>query len=134
MNLGNYTIQIILYILGSVGFGSLVTMIANRGKNSAEAQKILAEAKKASAESQNVVTDMYGKLFDDLQQRLTQQQDQINSMQQREIEYLKIINQHHDEKKALIEKHALIEAELKHQIKALETKLSNRITKIENNG
>jgi hypothetical protein len=117
--------QTILTLLGGAGFGSIIVGFFARGKTKAETAKLIAESYGEALENLRDQIKFQGEL-------ITSQASQITTMQQRELELLKLIGQHHEEKKALIEKHTLIEAELRGQIKALENKLANRLTKIEN--
>lgn len=108
MKIEAYTIQVILSIMGSVGFGSFITWVSNKNKN--------------KAETQNLIGKTYGDLIDDLRAQVKYQGDQIKVMQERELELIKIITGHQE-----------VERELRLQIKSLESKLSLRITKIEDN-
>lgn len=118
--------ETLLALLGTAGFSSLVTWFTTKGRNKADTASIMADA--------------YGKLVDDLREQVkflgeqyNSQAKEISTMKDREMEFLKIINKHHDEKVALIEKHTNIETELRAQIKTLEAKIEKRINKIENN-
>jgi len=106
MKIEAYTITILVAVLGSSVITAIIVWIANKGKT--------------QAETQNIIADTYGKMFDDLKDQIKYQGDQIGALQQRELEYLKIIHGHQE-----------TERELRKQIAALENKLSLRITKIE---
>lgn len=117
--------ETLLAIIGTAGFTSLITGFFAKGKTNAETAKLMA--------------DTYGSIIEDLRtqlnfqgEQLKQQASQLTLMQEREMKFLNIIDQHHKEKKELIEKHALIETELKGQIKQLKTELDKWINKIEN--
>lgn len=100
MNLiGQYMIQLTAIILGSAGLGSLLMYYSNKNK--------------LKAETNNLIAKTYGELIDDLRKTVEYQGNQIKSMQEREVELLKIINSHNQTEK-----------DLRCQIKALETKLS----------
>ncbi|RQO79122.1 hypothetical protein DBR40_05225 [Pedobacter sp. KBW01] len=107
------TAQVFLGIFGGGSIGVLFTLIATRGKTKAEAGNI-------HANTDNIIADTYGKLLDEVRETVKFQGEQIKASQEREVEYLKIINGHQE-----------TERELRGQIKALEIKLSLRITKIE---
>jgi len=113
MKIEAYTITILVSMLGSSVISALIVWIANRGKTKAEVKNI-------AAETSNVIAETYGRMFEDLKDQIKYQGDQIKALQQRELEYLKIIHGHQE-----------TERELRAQIKALEIKLSLRITKIE---
>lgn len=115
----------LLAILGTAGFSSIITFLSTKGKTKAETAKLIAETYGDALENLREQMKFQGEL-------ISSQANQITTMQQRELELLKLIGQHHEEKKALIEKHTQIEAELRGQIKALENKLGTRINKIEN--
>jgi hypothetical protein len=102
----NYTLLIICAIISSAGFGSLVTWIFNRGHT--------------KAQTENLIGKTYGELLDDLRNQVKYQGDQIQALQARELEYLKIINGHQE-----------TERELRKQITALETKLNKRFNNLE---
>lgn len=108
----------LIAILGTAGVTTLIAGFLSKGKN--------------KAETTNIFADAYGKLIDELRQQVKFHGEQITIMQEREKDYIKIIRQHHEEKKALIERHTLIETELKGKIKELENKLADRIDKLEN--
>lgn len=96
--IGQYMIQLTAVILGSAGLGSLLMYYSNKNK--------------LKAETNNLIAKTYGELIDDLRKTVEYQGNQIKSMQEREVELLKIINTHNE-----------IEKELRAQIKALENKL-----------
>jgi len=113
MNLQEYTFQIISVVLGSAALGSLITVFANRGKTKAEAENV-------KAETNNLIIEGYKELLDDLRKTVHHQGDQLKVMLEREVELMKIINGQQQ-----------TEREHRQQIKALETKLAKRISKLE---
>lgn len=104
--MNNGLFDLITLVIGSGATGSVITAFVNKGRNKAEAQNIIGQA--------------YGDLIDELRQSINFQGEQIKALQDREIQYLKIINGHQE-----------TERELRGQIKALETKLAKRINKLE---
>jgi|GEM_PF-3815060 len=104
--MNNPVFEIIAMVIGSGTTGGLITSFFNKGRNKAEAQSIIGQA--------------YGDLIDELRQSISFQGEQIKGLQEREVQYLKIINGHQE-----------IERELRQQIKSLETKLAKRIHKLE---
>lgn len=84
MQLQAYTINTIVTILCSVGFGSIVTFIINR--------------KRIKAETQLFNTEIYSTMLGDLRAQINMQGDQIKNqaeqilnLQKKESEYVKII-------------------------------------------
>lgn len=100
------TLAIIAGILGSGGFGALITSTFNR--------------KKINADAQDVIGKVYGDLIDDCRAQLKHQAGQIQTMQDREVEYLKIIREQQQ-----------TERDLRSQIRQLENKLNKRLDKLE---
>ena len=98
--------EMITLVIGSGVTGSFVTALLNKGRNKAETQNIIGQA--------------YGDLIDELRQSISFQGEQIKALQDREIQYLKIINGHQE-----------VERDLRAQIRSLETKLAKRINKLE---
>lgn len=99
-----YTLQILAAVFGTGGLTFLFMYHANKSK--------------LKAETNHLIGQTYGDLIDDMRETMKYQGEQIKSLQDREIEYLKIINAHRETEK-----------ELRTQIKALETKLSTYIKK-----
>lgn len=99
--MNNPVFEIIAMVIGSGTTGSLITAFVNKSKNKADAQSIIGQA--------------YGNLIDELRQSISFQGEQIKGLQEREVQYLKIINAHQD-----------VERELRHQIKTLEITLAIR--------
>jgi hypothetical protein len=93
-------------VIGSGSISSLVTAFLNKGKY--------------KAENQGIMGKVYGDLIDDCRAQLNHQANQIAALQNREVEYMKIISGHQE-----------IEKELRLQIKSLETRLGNRIKNLE---
>lgn len=106
MKIESYTLNIIISLITGGTFSAIILYFSNRGK--------------IKAETENVIGKTYGELIDDLRAQVSYHGDQIRASQEREVQYLKIINGHQE-----------TERELRKQITALETKLSLRITKIE---
>jgi hypothetical protein len=102
----NSTFELISLIIGSGATGSLIVALLNKGKT--------------RAETQNIISNTYGDLIDELRQSIKYQGDQIKALQDRELQYLKIISGHQQ-----------TEWELKQQIKSLEVKLETRMGKLE---
>lgn len=117
--------ETLLAILGTAGTTTFIANLFSKEKTKAETAKLIAEATSEALENLRVQIKFQG-------DQIATQAGQLTIMQEKEKELLKIIGQHHEEKKALIEKHSMIEAELRGQIKDLENKLANRLTKIEN--
>ena len=104
--MNNPMFEVFAMVIGSGTTGGLITAFVNKGRNKAETQTIIGQA--------------YGSLIDELRQSISFQGEQIKALQDREVQYLKIINGHQE-----------IERELRLQIRELETKLANRIHKLE---
>jgi len=105
MKLETYTLNLIITIFCSFGFGAILTIVATR--------------KKTKAETQLFTTEMYSTMLGDLRAQITMlvsqidnQGKQILNLQTKESQYLKIINDH--QKK---------ERELTTRVKELESKL-----------
>ena len=106
MQLQIYTINIIVTILGSVGFGSVVTFIINR--------------KKIKAETQLFNTEIYSTMLGDLRAQINMQGDQIKNqaeqilnLQKKEGEYVKIIKNNQMREREYIIKIKSLEKALK---------------------
>lgn len=112
-------------ILGSASVSSVITFLSTKGKTKAETAKLIAESYGEALENLRSQIKFQGDL-------IASQAQQMTAMQEKEKELLKIIGQHHEEKKALIDKHSKIEEELKGKIKDLEIKLAYRMEKLEN--
>jgi vacuolar-type H+-ATPase subunit I/STV1 len=104
MKLETYTLNVIITILCSVGFGSILTIVANRKKTKAETE---------FAQSQTKLTDIevYSTMLGDLRNQINMQGDQIKNqasqilaLQTKESEYLKIINAHQRREKDLLKR------------------------------
>jgi len=107
------TLGVVAGLLGSGSLGAVITALFNRGKNKVELQRTVGE--------------LYGGMIEDCRKQLDhqanqirQQAEQILMMQSSQVEYLKVISGHQ-----------ATERELRAQIKHLETKLGNRIDKLE---
>ena len=100
--ISKYTLQLVGLMFGSAGLGSVLMYYSNKNK--------------LKAETNNLIAKTYGELIDDLRKTVEYQGSQIKSMQEREVELLKIINAHNT-----------TERDLRAQIKALENKLSQYI-------
>lgn len=94
----NIILQLIVIVFGSASIGSVIAYFSTKNK--------------LKAETNNLIGKTYGDLIDDLRKMVEFQGAQIKSMQDREVELLKIINAHND-----------TERDLRSQIKALENKL-----------
>lgn len=112
MKLEPYTINLIITIFCSFGFGAILTVIATR--------------KKTNAETKLFTTEMYSTMLSDLRaqigmlvSQMDKQAQQIINLQNKESQYLKIINEH--QKK---------ERELTERVKELEQKLTQLQTQI----
>jgi uncharacterized protein YebE (UPF0316 family) len=96
--LSQYTIQLVGLIFGSASLGSIMMYYSNKNK--------------LKAETNNLIGKTYGDLIDDLRKTVDYQGAQIRSMQEREVELLKIITSNQK-----------TERELRKQISDLENKL-----------
>jgi hypothetical protein len=106
MQLQTYTINIIVTILCSVGFGSIVTFIINR--------------KKIKAETQLFNTEIYSTMLGDLRAQINMQGDQLKNqaeqilnLQKKENEYVKIIKNNQIREREYIIKIKSLEKALK---------------------
>jgi hypothetical protein len=106
MQLQTYTINIIVTILCSVGFGSIVTFIINR--------------KKIKAETQLFNTEIYSTMLGDLRAQINMQGDQLKNqaeqilnLQKKESEYVKIIKNSQMREREYITKIKSLEIALK---------------------
>lgn len=113
MNLTQETVKLLTVILGSVGFSTGLGFLLTR--------------KKTMAETQNLISKTYSDMLDNLRKQVELQGEQINALQLRETQYLKLISDYNTEKTRLIAKHTKVEKELNLRIKTLELKLSNYI-------
>lgn len=130
MDLKQYTFHIISLVLGSAAFGSVITLIANKGKTKAETKKIDVEADQLLGQVYGRLVEDLNRQLDDMRKQILQQGEQILAQQKREMEYMKVISDNFAEKKQLIAKHERVERELLSKIAALEEKLSQRIKTI----
>ena len=106
MQLHTYTMNIIVTIISSVTFGSIVTFIINR--------------KKIKAETQLFNTEIYSTMLGDLRAQINMQGDQLKNqaeqilnLQKKEGEYLKIIKSNQIREKEYISKIKSLEIALK---------------------
>ncbi len=106
MQLQGYTINILLTIISSVAFGSIITFIINR--------------KKIKAETQLFNTEIYSTMLGDLRSQINMQGDQLKhqavqilNLQKKESEYLKIIKNNQMREKEYIIKIKSLEKTLK---------------------
>lgn len=119
MQLNTYTINTIVTILCSVGFGAVVTFITNR--------------KKIKAETQLFNTEIYSTMLGDLRAQINMQGDQIKNqaeqilnLQKKESEYVKIIKNNQMREREYIIKIKSLEKALKESeeiLKELQIKL-----------
>jgi hypothetical protein len=119
MQLQTYTINIIVTILCSVGFGSIVTFIINR--------------KKIKAETQLFNTEIYSTMLGDLRAQINMQGDQLKNqaeqilnLQKKESEYVKIIKNNQAREREYVIKIKSLEKALKEtddMLKELQVKL-----------
>ncbi|GAB2984039.1 hypothetical protein GCM10027049_21990 [Mucilaginibacter puniceus] len=106
MQLQTYTINTIVTILCSVSFGSIVTVIINR--------------KKITAETQLFNTEIYSTMLGDLRAQINMQGDQLKNqaeqilnLQKKESEYVKIIKNNQVREREYIIKIKSLEKALK---------------------
>ena len=106
MQLQIYTINIIVTVLCSIGFGSIVTVWANR--------------KKIKAETDHFNTEIYSTMLGDLRAQINMQGDQIKNqaeqilnLQKKESEYVKIIKNNQMREREYIIKIKSLERALK---------------------
>ncbi len=119
MQLNSYSINIIVTILCSVGFGSIVTFIINR--------------KKIKAETQLFNIEIYSTMLGDLRAQINMQGDQLKNqaeqilnLQKKESEYVKIIKNNQMREREYIIKIKSLEKALKESeeiLKELQIKL-----------
>jgi chromosome segregation ATPase len=95
----------IITIVSSVGFGAIVTSLLSR-------RKLKAETRLADAESKLKDIETYSKMLQDFRVQLDYQAKQIHALQDKEIEYLKIIGNHQ-----------ATERELRKRVSELETQV-----------
>lgn len=113
MKLETYTLNMIITIFCSFGFGAILTVLATR--------------KKTKAETQLFTTEMYSTMLSDLRaqigmlvSQIDKQGQQIINLQNKESQYLKIINEHQKKERELTER----VKELERTIKQLQTQIS----------
>ncbi len=106
MQLQGYTINILLTIISSVAFGSIITFIINR--------------KKIRAETQLFNTEIYSTMLGDLRAQINMQGDQLKNqaeqilnLQKKESEYVKIIKNNQIREREYIIKIKSLERALK---------------------
>lgn len=106
MSLETYTINNIITIFCSVGFGTVVTLWATR--------------KKVKAETNLFNTEIYSTMLGDLRAQINMQGDQLKNqaaqilaLQSKETEYLKIINNYQERERDFLSRIKDLEATIK---------------------
>lgn len=112
MTLETNNIMIIVSVLGSVGFGMTMTVIATRKKTKAETLLAETQAKFAETQAKFVEVEMYSMMLNDLKNQSELQGQQILALQQKETEYLKIIREQNSRERGLLKRIKQLESEL----------------------
>jgi len=92
---------LLIALLGSATFGSILTILATKNKNKAETNKFNAEASNLMSESFGHIVNTLQKQIDFQGAQIESQSNKINAMQQRELQLLKIISANQDIEKEL---------------------------------
>lgn len=97
-------LAILLQVIGSATLSAIATFLFTRKKNRAETE--LAQ------------TETYSIMLKDMRESLRQQGEQILTLQNKETEYLKIINSQQSRERQLLKRVAQLEEEIKELKKA----------------
>jgi peptidoglycan hydrolase CwlO-like protein len=98
-------LSIVVTVLTSAVFGTLISLIINR-------KKLKADTGLALIQSKLVEIEIYSTLYNDLKSQMEILQKQILNLQSKETEYLKIISQQNSREKALQKRILDLESEV----------------------